>query len=153
MSQFSLPLSRSTNSPSSKAGQAGFTLVELLVVLVILGLLAALVAPRVLSYLGSSKTKTAQLQISSFKDAIDLYRVDNQRVPSSAEGLQGLVEKTPTSETWNGPYLSQGKVPLDPWGNPYHYVSPGQHGDYDLFSLGADNKQGGEDEDRDVVSW
>jgi len=153
LSQFSLPLSRSTNSPSRAKGAAGFTLVELLVVLVILGLLAALVAPRVLSYLGSSKTKAAQLQISSFKDAIDLYRVDNQRVPNTAEGLQALIEKPGTAETWNGPYLSQGKVPLDPWGNPYHYTAPGQHGDFDLFSLGGDNKQGGEGEDQDVVSW
>ena len=153
MSQFSLLLSRSTSLRSRRTATAGFTLVELLVVLVILGLLAALVAPRVLSYLGSSKTKTAQLQVSSFRDALDLYRVDNQRVPSTAEGLQALIEKPSAAETWNGPYLSQGKVPSDPWGNPYHYASPGQHGDYDLFSLGGDNKQGGEGEDQDVVSW
>jgi general secretion pathway protein G len=132
---------------------AGFTLVELLVVLVILGLLAALVAPRVLSYLGSSKTKAAHLQIESFASALDLYRLDNQALPSTAEGLQSLVEKPANARTWNGPYLAQGKLPADPWGNAYQYASPGQHGDYDLFSLGADNKPGGDGEDQDVSNW
>jgi general secretion pathway protein G len=127
--------------------------VELLVVLVILGLLAALVAPRVLSYLGSSKTKTAQLQITSFADALDLYRLDNQGLPTTAEGLKALVEKPANATGWNGPYLSQNKIPQDPWGKDYQYAAPGQHGEYDLFSLGADGKPGGEDENRDVVNW
>jgi general secretion pathway protein G len=127
--------------------------VELLVVLVILGLLAALVAPRVLSYLGSSKTKTAQLQIASFADALDLYRLDNQGLPTTAEGLKALVEKPANATGWNGPYLSQGKIPQDPWGRDYQYTAPGQHGEYDIVSLGADGKPGGEDENQDVVSW
>lgn len=126
---------------------------ELLVVLVILGLLAALVAPRVLSYLGSSKTKTAQLQITSFADALDLYRLDNQGLPTTAEGLKALVEKPANATGWNGPYLSQNKIPQDPWGKDYQYAAPGQHGEYDLFSLGADGKPGGEDENQDVVNW
>lgn len=126
---------------------------ELLVVLVILGLLAALVAPRVLSYLGSSKTKTAQLQIASFADALDLYRLDNQGLPTTAEGLKALVEKPANATGWNGPYLSQGKIPQDPWGRDYQYTAPGQHGEYDILSLGADGKPGGEDENQDVVSW
>ena len=141
------------NLPSRSKRSAGFTLVELLVVLVILGLLAALVAPRVLSYLGSSKTKTAQLQITSFADALDLYRLDNQGLPTTAEGLKALVEKPANATGWNGPYLSQSKIPPDPWGNDYKYASPGQHGEYDLFSLGADGKPGGEDENQDVVNW
>ena len=148
-----LPSFRSTNSRSRSNRSAGFTLVELLVVLVILGLLAALVAPRVLSYLGSSKTKTAQLQIASFADALDLYRLDNQGLPTTAEGLKALVEKPANATGWNGPYLAQGKIPQDPWGNDYHYSSPGQHGEYDLSSLGADGRPGGEDENQDVVSW
>jgi general secretion pathway protein G len=140
------------NSPSRAKRSAGFTLVELLVVLVILGLLAALVAPRVLSYLGSSKTKTAQLQITSFADALDLYRLDNQGLPTTAEGLKALVEKPASATGWNGPYLSQSKIPQDPWGNDYRYASPGQHGEYDILSLGADGKPGGEGENQDVVN-
>lgn len=141
------------NSRSRSKSSAGFTLVELLVVLVILGLLAALVAPRVLSYLGSSKTKTAHLQIASFADALDLYRLDNQGLPTTAEGLKALVEKPANATGWNGPYLSQGKIPQDPWGKDYQYTAPGQHGEYDIVSLGADGKPGGEDENQDVVSW
>jgi general secretion pathway protein G len=125
----------------------------LLVVLVILGLLAALVGPRVLSYLGSSKTKAAHLQIESFAGALDLYRLDNQSLPSTAEGLQALVAKPASAGNWNGPYLAQGKLPADPWGNPYRYALPGEHGEYDLFSFGADNQPGGENEDQDVVNW
>lgn len=151
--QFFSPSSRSTSLRSRSGRSAGFTLVELLVVLVILGLLAALVAPRVLSYLGSSKTKTAQLQITSFADALDLYRLDNQGLPTTAEGLKSLVEKPANATGWNGPYLSQNKIPQDPWGKDYQYAAPGQHGEYDLFSLGADGKPGGEDENQDVVSW
>ena len=150
--QFYSPSSRSMSSPSRSKRSAGFTLVELLVVLVILGLLAALVAPRVLSYLGSSKTKAAQLQITSFADALDLYRLDNQGLPTTAEGLKALVEKPANATGWNGPYLSQNRVPLDPWGTEYHYASPGQHGEYDLFSLGGDAKPGGEGEDQDVFN-
>jgi general secretion pathway protein G len=151
--QFFSPSSRSTSLPSRSRRTAGFTLVELLVVLVILGLLAALVAPRVLSYLGSSKTKTAQLQITSFADALDLYRLDNQGLPTTAEGLKALVEKPANATGWNGPYLSQSRIPQDPWGKDYQYAAPGQHGEYDLFSLGADGKPGGEDENQDVVNW
>lgn len=142
------------NSPSRQSRHAaGFTLVELLVVLVILGLLAALVGPRVLSYLGSSKTKAAHLQIEGFANALDLYRLDNQRLPSTAEGLQALIAKPASAASWGGPYLAQGKLPADPWGNPYHYVLPGEHGEFDLFSYGGDNQPGGEGEDQDVGNW
>ena len=145
-------------SPSEKtlrrrARQAGFTLIELLVVLVILGLLAGLVGPRVLSYLGSSRTKTAHLQIEQLAAALDLYRLDTGTYPSTEQGLRALVAPPPGDTGWHGPYLKKGDVPVDPWGHPYHYRQPGQHGEYDLYSLGSDNQEGGEGEAQDVTNW
>src|SRR5262245_26944311 len=108
-------------------GEAGFTLVELLVVLVILVLLASLVAPRVIGYLGSSRTKAAKVQIESLTTALELYKVDIGRYPSTSEGLKALVASPPGVTSWNGPYLTKKDVPNDPWGKPYSYRSPGQH--------------------------
>lgn len=133
--------------------QRGFTLIELLVVLAIIGMLAGLVGPQVVKHLGESKTKTAKLQIEELSSALDMYRLDVGRYPSTEEGLAALVEQPSNAKVWNGPYLRKKRVPVDPWNNPYHYVSPGQHGKYDLFTLGADNAEGGEGEDQDVVSW
>ena len=131
----------------------GFTLIELLVVLVILGLLAGLVGPRVLKYLGSAKTDTAQLQIEELGASLDLYHLEVGHYPRSDEGLNALVEKPAGVNNWNGPYLKKNTVPLDPWGNPYHYEYPGKNGEYDIYSLGTDNAAGGEGEAADVVSW
>ncbi|WP_107852364.1 type II secretion system major pseudopilin GspG [Oceanimonas marisflavi] len=131
----------------------GFTLLELLVVLVILGLLASLAGPQVLRQLGGSKTKTAALQIKELSTALDLYRLEVGRHPNTGEGLEALISAPPGARGWNGPYLNKKSVPQDPWGNDYHYRSPGQHGEFDLFSLGADNQQGGSGEAQDVVSW
>jgi len=131
----------------------GFTLIELLVVLVILGLLAGLVGPRVIKHLGDSKTKTAILQIEEFSAALDVYRLETGRYPSSDQGLNSLVEKPSGADEWNGPYLRKKIIRKDPWGNDYRYVSPGENGDFDLYSLGADNASGGEGEDRDVLGW
>lgn len=131
----------------------GFTLLELLVVLVILGLLASLVGPQVLKHLSTSKTKTAQLQIEELGSALDLYRLEVGHYPSSAEGLDALIKRPANAPNWNGPYLKKSVIRKDPWGNDYHYVFPGQHGAYDLYSLGADNRQGGDGEDQDVHSW
>ena len=130
--------------------EAGFTLVELLVVLTILVLLASLIGPRVISYIGSSKTKTAKVQIESLSAALQLYRIDNGRYPTTSEGLRALVEPPTGAGAWNGPYLSKAKVPDDPWGHPFNYRSPGQTGEFDIFSLGADNQPGGSGEDADV---
>lgn len=135
------------------AGQAGFTLVELLVVLVILVLLASLVAPRVVGYLGSSRTKTAKVQIQSLTTALELYKVDTGRYPTTTEGLKALVESPPSATSWNGPYLTKKDVPIDPWGRPYAYRSPGQHGPFDIASLGADNQPGGTGENEDINNW
>ncbi len=131
----------------------GFTLIELLVVLAIIGLLAGLVGPQVIKHLGESKTKTARLQIEELGSALDMYRLDVGRYPATDEGLTALIEKPANVAVWNGPYLRKKKVPLDPWNNSYHYVSPGEHGKYDVYTLGADNNEGGEGEDQDVVSW
>lgn len=133
--------------------QAGFTLIELLVVLAIIGLLAGLVGPQVIKHLGESKTKTAKLQIEELSSALDMYRLDVGRYPGTDEGLAALVEQPPSAKFWNGPYLRKKKMPMDPWNNAYHYVVPGQHGKFDIFSLGADNTEGGEGEDQDVKSW
>jgi general secretion pathway protein G len=134
-------------------GQRGFTLIELLVVLVILGLLAGLVGPQILRYLGSAKSDTAQLQIEELGAGLDLYHLEVGRYPNTDEGLAALVEEPTGVSHWNGPYLKKKTVPNDPWGNKYIYVSPGENGVYDLFSLGQDNMEGGEDENEDIVSW
>ncbi len=130
--------------------QRGFTLIELLIVLVILGLLAGLAAPRAIRYLGGAKTDAAKLQIDSLGAALDLYRLDVGIYPNSSEGLRALVEAPSSAKTWNGPYTKSNAVPLDPWGNEYQYNFPGENGDYDLYSLGADNAEGGEDENEDI---
>ena len=131
--------------------QKGFTLVEILVVMVILGLLAALVAPRLFGHVGKSNTRAAKIQIELFATALDSFRLEVGRYPSSEEGLNSL-RALPNVEEWNGPYVRQ-EIPMDSWGNPYIYSSPGEHGDYDLVSYGADNAQGGQGEDQDVTSW
>jgi len=133
--------------------QAAFTLIELLVVLVILGLLAGLVGPRVLRYLGSAKSDTAQLQIEEFGAGLDLYHLEVGRYPAVDEGLQALTRAPTGVAGWNGPYLKKNDLPFDPWGNAYLYKYPGENGDYDLYSLGRDNVVGGEGEDADIVSW
>lgn len=138
----------------SRRRQRGFTLVELLVVLVILGFLAALAAPRVTKYLGSAKVDTATIQIERLSSVLDLYLLEVGNYPSDDQGLLALVEAPPGVERWNGPYLKKGATALaDPWGNPYVYRFPGEHGDYDLYSLGADGKEGGDGQDKDVTNW
>src|SRR5262245_61819373 len=138
---------------SRMAGQAGFTLVELLVVLVILVLLASLVAPRVIGYLGSSRTKAAKVQIQSLVTALELYKVDTGRYPATSEGLKALVVAPAGASAWNGPYLGKKELPNDPWGRPYLYRLPGEHGAFDIVSLGADNQPGGTGENEDIGSW
>lgn len=131
----------------------GFTIIELLVVLLILGLLAGLVGPQILKQVGGSKTKTAALQIEEFSTALDLYHLDMGRYPTTQDGLDALISKPGNARFWNGPYLKKKVIREDPWGNEYIYRSPGEHGDYDLYSLGADNREGGTGDDADIVSW
>ena len=129
--------------------QRGFTLIELLVVLAILAMLAGVVGPKVMNALGSSKSKAALVQISDLGGALDMYKLDMGNYPSS---LEALVQ-SPGDDRWNGPYLKKNKIPKDPWGNEYQYSFPGNNGDYDLASLGADAATGGEGENKDVNSW
>jgi len=136
-----------------RRGERGYTLVEILVVITIIGLLMALVGPRVLNYLTESKVKTARIQIQSFASALDLFYLDAGRYPTSAEGLAVLVRPTTGIMAWNGPYLKGGTVPSDPWGKPYQYRSPGEHGAYDVVSLGSDGQDGGTGTAADITSW
>jgi general secretion pathway protein G len=133
--------------------ETGFTLLELLVVLGIIAMLAGIVGPQVMKHMGESKTKAAKVQIEEMAATLDMYKLDLGSYPSSEQGLQALIESPDSAKRWNGPYLSKSKIPLDPWQQEYHYVSPGAHGKFDLFTLGADGKEGGEGEDQDIVSW
>jgi general secretion pathway protein G len=137
----------------SRQKQKGFTLIELLVVLAIVGLLAGLVGPQVMKHFGESKTKAAKLQIEEFMTALDMFRLDVGRYPSSEEGLLALVEQPEEIAYWNGPYLRKKKLPQDPWNTPYNYLSPGEHGAFDIFSYGADHTEGGAGENQDIISW
>lgn len=130
----------------------GFTLLELLVVMVIIGLLAGFVAPRYFSQIGKSQIKTAQSQIQSLSKALDMYHLDTGKYPGSDQGLLALIQKPENETKWNGPYL-QKAVPVDPWGHPYVYKSPGEHGEFDLVSYGKDGQPGGNDEAADIVNW
>ena len=129
----------------------GFTLIELLVVMVILGMLAALVGPQIFGKVGKGKQSAARTQIEMLGQALDSYRLDVGRYPTTSEGLNALVTN-PGAQGWDGSYLKKG-VPNDPWQKPYQYQSPGSHGDYDLFTYGADGAAGGEGENKDVNSW
>lgn len=133
--------------------QRGFTLIELLVVLVILGLLMSVVGPRVMKYVGGAKTDTARMQVQELAGALDMYHLEVGRYPSQEAGLLALVEQPAGATRWKGPYLRKSTIPKDPWGNEYIYRFPGQHGAFDLYSLGADGQVGGEGEDAEIGSW
>lgn len=133
--------------------EAGLTLPELLVVLLIISLVAAFAVPRLMNYVGGARSDAAEIQISRLGGILDLFRLDNGRYPSTEEGLQALIERPADAPRWKGPYLKNDNAIVDPWGRPYGYASPGQHGDFDLFSLGADGVEGGDDEDADITNW
>ena len=144
--------SRTLPSADRRAQARGFTLLELLVVMVIIGLLAAYVAPRYFSQVGRSEVRSAQAQISALRNALDAYRLDVGSYPTTEQGLGALTARPQNATRWNGPYL-QRSAPADPWGRPYQYKAPGEHGEFDLFSLGKDGQPGGSDEAADITSW
>ncbi|MGR8930093.1 MAG: type II secretion system major pseudopilin GspG [Gammaproteobacteria bacterium] len=147
------PTPRDAIAIQTQERMRGFTLLELLVVLGIIALLAGIVGPQVMKHMGASKTKAAKVQIEDLATALDMYKLDVGRYPSQQQGLEALIERPTDAKRWNGPYLRKEKIPQDPWLNDYHYAFPGEHGNFDLFSLGADEKEGGEGEDQDIASW
>ncbi len=132
--------------------QAGFTLVELIVVVIIIGLLAGLVVPQFIKQEEKATAKVAKAQIELFGTALDTFRLDVGRYPTSQEGLAALMQKPGGVDRWDGPYLKK-DLPPDPWNKPYIYKSPGDHGVYDIISYGADGAPGGDGNDRDITSW
>lgn len=136
----------------SKANENGFTLIEIMVVIVILGVLAALVAPNILGRTGEARITAAKADLNAIANALNLYKLDNYSFPTTDQGLEALVERPsgfPEAPNWNPDgYLAD--LPQDPWGTPYQYVSPGQNGAYDLYSLGADRREGGDGDNADI---
>jgi general secretion pathway protein G len=137
---------------TAKRDERGFTLVELLVVLAILALLTALAGPALFNQIKPARREAAAVQIEHFGSALDAYFLDMGSYPSTADGLEALRTAPGDSKRWRGPYLKK-EIPMDPWGNPYHYKSPGRSGPYEISSYGADGREGGEGEDADINSW
>lgn len=132
--------------------QRGFTLLELLVVMVIIGLLVSYVGPKYFAQVGKSEVKAARAQIVALENALDQYRLDTGRYPTTDQGLEALMAPPPGESKWAGPYLKK-SAPADPWGSPYQYVMPGEHGELDLYSYGKDSQPGGSAEAADIVNW
>ncbi|CDG85662.1 type II secretion system major pseudopilin GspG [Janthinobacterium agaricidamnosum] len=148
-------MQKATNHSIPRRRARGFTLIEIMVVVVIMGILASLVVPKLIARTGESKVAAAKVDISTVMQALKLYKLDNQRYPTTEQGLQALIVKPtsgPAANGWKeGGYLE--KMPKDPWGNPYQYLSPGIKGEVDVLSLGADGQPGGTGDDADIGSW
>ncbi|WP_136515799.1 type II secretion system major pseudopilin GspG [Geomonas edaphica] len=143
--------------PKQLKDSRGFTLIELMVVIVILSLLAVLVGPKIIGRSDDAKVADAKVQIRNIETALKLYKLDSGVFPTTEQGLQALVTKPTTGKVPNNyraeGYLENKNIPKDPWGNDYVYLSPGEHGDYDLSSYGADGARGGEGKNADIESW
>lgn len=133
--------------------RCGFTLLELLIVMIIIGLLAALIGPKMIGRVGESRQTVAKQQIEGFSSALEMYKLDTTKYPTQEQGLEALVKQPQGGTNWKGPYLKKKFIPKDPWGNDYVYTYPGEQGDYDIVSYGADGNSGGDGEDKDVLSW
>ena len=147
-----VPPSESTSLPAPSL-RARLSLVELLVVLAILGLLIAIAAPRLIHHLSAARVQTAHIQNRQLGSILDIYKLDTGHYPTQQAGLSALAVAPPGTQNWNGPYLKNKDSLTDPWGNPYQYKFPGSHGDYDLYSFGADGREGGDGENSDITSW
>ena len=147
--------SPSLQNQARRRTQAGLSLIEIIVVLLIIAGILGLVGPQIFGQFEKSKVKTTQSQIEMLSTALDAYRLENGHYPTTSEGLEVLVENTANSPTWNGPYLRKRQLPLDGWNQPFQYERPAQRGgiDYDLYSFGADGKEGGEELDQDIGNW
>ncbi len=144
---------RSRLEGKARRKRGGFTLLELMVVLLILALLGTIAAPRVTKYLRKAKAQTAKIQVDALSAAVDSFHLDTGRFPSGDEGLKALVDRPSDAANWDGPYLRKRDSLTDPWGHPYLYRIPGQHGEYDVYTLGSDNREGGEGDAADVGNW
>ena len=151
------PRMRDSLNLSLEHTRAGFTLIEIMVVIVILGILASLIAPRLIGRTDDAKHLKARLDISNLETALKLYKLDSGTYPDTEQGLEALVKKPESGKIppkWRaGGYLEKGSVPSDPWGHAYVYLSPGNHGDFDIISYGSDGIPGGENNSRDIQSW
>lgn len=134
-------------------GSRGFTLMELLVVMAILALMAVIAVPMLLNQLSKARVQAARVQVDQLGTILDMYRLDVGRYPTTADGLEALLTQPPGVDRWAGPYLKKRESLTDPWQSPFEYQAPGNHGDYDLWSKGADGVEGGEDENADITNW
>jgi general secretion pathway protein G len=137
----------------SRSAVRGMTLIEILVVLVLIGIVMGIVGGNFLGKSEEAKRKAAKIEIGQISQALDLYKLETGRFPTSQEGFQALITAPTGVNNWNGPYWKKDSVPKDPWNNEYKYMAPGQHGAYDIISLGADGREGGEGPNRDITSW
>jgi general secretion pathway protein G len=145
---------RDVRAAKRRAGWgAGFTLLELMVVLTILALLASIAAPRVTKYLRRAKVETAKIQVDALAAAITSFHLDTGRFPNNDEGLHVLLEAPSDRTNWDGPYIQKADSLIDPWGYPYQYKTPGRAAEFDVYTLGADHKEGGEGDAKDIGNW